>query len=152
MAASRGFLPKDAGRRCRLFTTVHHTTTKRCVLPCGKLKALSLLKHVNTPLCRDAGAFCCLHFVYLLKHISLTCMEKGLFILANPGCCICSVTPLGGALHWAKLSLRHLVLLYKDYSHRLCASFFRRIVPALYIWVALGEWVSLFKPLYRMFL
>lgn len=36
-------------------------------------------------------------------------------------------------------------------AHAVHSALFRKIRPALYIWVAFQGWVSLFKPLYRMF-
>ena len=84
--------------------------------PCQRLNTFSLSEackqHPHHSQADSGGLLLCLHFVYLLKHFSLTCVYiKGRYIY------FCK--------SW--LLQRCLVFLYKAYTSVLCTALFKRI-------------------------
>lgn len=79
---------------------------------CRKLSGVSLLKPVNKPRTGEWGILLCLHFVYLLKHLSLIYMKKRSIYFYKPWVLHLSGDPWG-CLHWGRLSLRCFVFLYR---------------------------------------
>lgn len=92
--------------------SIVHYNHENTAPSCRKLSGVSLLKPVNKPRTGEWGILLCLHFVYLLKHLSLIYMKKRSIYFYKPWVLHLSGDPWE-CLHWGRLSLRCFVFLYR---------------------------------------